>query len=339
MTRTAVVLFSGGLDSSLAVRLLQSQNLRVVGFHHTSVFGHSTLDGKPQPHVLAAAEELGIELHVEDSSEALLDLVRSPTYGHGKHLNPCIDCRIQKIQAADAYRISAGADFLATGEVLGQRPMSQNRQALERIDEACGVGDLVLRPLSAAHLGPTLPEQRGWVDRGRLAGIQGRSRTGQLQLAREYDVTQYSAPAGGCLLTEAGFCRKLSDLLEHEDDVSVDDISILRVGRHFRLNEAVVAISGRDEEENLWIGRLSRSGDLLLSTAERPGSTVLTRGSTVGEDVLRTAAGLAVHYSKFRESGSAEVLCQSAGAADPQRRLLDVRAVDPTELQNTAAPA
>ncbi|MFW5857472.1 MAG: hypothetical protein ACOCX4_06310 [Planctomycetota bacterium] len=360
MTRTAVAMFSGGLDSCLAAAVVRAQGVRVVLFHMKSVFARSGLDGTPHPEVTAAAEALGLGLHAEEWTDELLGLVRAPAHGLGKHRNPCIDCRIATIRHAEAHRVRIGADFLVSGEVLGQRPMSQNRNAMAQIDKATGLADRLLRPLSARFLDPTLPEREGWVDRDRLPAIRGRGRQEQIRLAAALGVARYGAPAGGCLLTEALFCRKFDDLLAHRPDADAGEMRLLAVGRHFRLDPQTRAVSGRDEGENDWLERLTRPGDRLYQTVQEPGSIILLRtdppppGAADAEPsgpaatappveapdaaAVRTAAGLAVHYSRNRTRGTADVEERAAG--DPPgagRRLDAVESVDPTTLDNPAA--
>ncbi|MFH0911565.1 MAG: tRNA 4-thiouridine(8) synthase ThiI [Planctomycetota bacterium] len=340
--RTAVSLFSGGLDSALAACLVKEQGVRVVAFHLVNAFGRMAADGGAHPGVRAGAKEAGVELHVENSTEDMIRMVRAPRYGFGKHLNPCIDCRMNTLLRAEAFRGEIGADFLVSGEVLGQRPMSQNRQALELIDRKTGLGEILLRPLSARLLAPTKPEREGWVERERLLAIRGRSRTEQLALARRYGLTKYGAPAGGCLLTDANFCRKLKALMAERPDFTAADIGLLRVGRHFRAPPASPGalpariVSGRDHAENLLLELLAREGGLLFQAAAAPGSLVLLRPA---EDPAhrQAAAGLAVYYSKLREEGHGDVEVRSPGQAPGAGAIeRQVLRIEPSSLANLA---
>jgi hypothetical protein len=310
MTHKAVALFSGGLDSSLAARVVMEQGVEVTGFHLVSAFCRSTLSGEVHPDVAAAAAELGLALHCEDSTEDMLRMVRGPEHGFGKNLNPCLDCRINMLRRADRYRASVGADFLVSGEVLGQRPMSQNRNALELTLKRSGLEDRLLRPLSARLLEPTLPEREGWVDRESLPRIRGRSRKEQLALAARYGLTRFGAPGGGCLLTDAQYCRRLQDLLAEEEaagrPITQNDLQLLRVGRHLRPDPRTRLVSGRDHEDNLNLHSLARPGDRLFQAVENPGSLVLLRPGEAREH-WPLAAGLAVRYSRNREAGVADV--------------------------------
>lgn len=332
--RTAVALFSGGLDSSLAVALIREQGVRVVAFHLVSAFCRCTLSGGVDPEIAAAAAELGVTLHTEDATENMLAMVREPRHGFGKHLNPCIDCRINTILRADAFRRSIGADFLISGEVLGQRPMSQNRGAMELIERRTALRDVLLRPLSAQLLEPTLPEREGWVARERLGALKGRGRTEQLAMAARFGLAKYGSPAGGCLLTDAGYCRKLADLLEGGALCDANDLMLLRVGRHFRAGAGARLVTGRDFDENCALETLARPGDRLYQAIQSPGSVVLVRPGGNPRDAI-CAAGLAVYYSKNRDRGSADVQVRTVGE-EREEVLRSVFACPPETLQNIA---
>ncbi len=335
--RRAVALFSGGLDSALAVCLVRDHGVEVIAFHLVSAFCRQGPEGGVHPQVVELADEIGVPLHTENATDQMMDMVRRPAHGFGRHLNPCIDCRIQAFRRADAYRREIGADFLVSGEVLGQRPMSQTRQALELIDRRTRLGDLLLRPLSARCFPPTLPEREGWVDRKRLLDLRGRSRTEQLALAAQYRLQAYDSPAGGCRLTDPEFCARLQDLVNRETEVQEEDIQLLRTGRHFRLDERVRVICGRDHSENLRLEALARAGDRLFKTVQRPGSVALLRP---GDDPCheRTAAGLAVYYSKNRTASRADVEQRCPGQATGQGDTLPgVPAVDPGSLVRVGA--
>lgn len=244
-TPKAIALMSGGLDSTLAARIVKDENVEVVGLHLTSPFACHT-------EVQKNAEAVGIPLLLRDKGEAYLDLVKSPKYGYGRAVNPCIDCRIFMFQLAEAVREEQGADFIVTGEVLGQRPMSQRRDAMNVIDRDSHMQRRILRPLSAQLLPPTIAEEAGWVRREKMLAVSGRGRHVQLELARKLGITDFPNPSGGCLLTEIEFAAKLRDFFQNDD--SGDRLvraRLLRHGRHFRVGEKTRVIVGRDHGENV----------------------------------------------------------------------------------------
>ncbi len=287
MSIKAVALFSGGLDSQLAVLLVQEQGVEVVGITFATPFF------TPETAV-KAAEQLKIPLEVEDFTEEHMVVVKNPAYGYGKNLNPCIDCHALMVRKAGQYMEKIGAQFIITGEVLGERPKSQNFKALGIVEKESGYPELVLRPLSAKHLPPTIPEQKGWVDREKLGDIQGRSRKPQMAMAEKYGLKEYPTPAGGCLLTVEGFSQKLKDLLSENPDPHRLDIELLKVGRHFRLAPGVKLVVGRNHEENKKIKSLAREGDRILHALDIPGPTALYKG---GAEHIQLAAAVTARYS------------------------------------------
>lgn len=315
----AVALLSGGLDSQLAVRLMLAQGVGVQCLTSVSIFHASTVPGAAAPPdtrhpAVAAAERLGIPIILTDTNQAMLDLVRHPKHGHGKNLNPCVDCRIMLLRRAHERMRQTGADFIVTGEVLGQRPMSQRRWSLDLIEREAGVVGLVLRPLSAKLLPPSRPELDGLVDREKLLAIRGRSRLEQMALAAGLGLTDYPTPAGGCLLTDPNFSFRLAELLRHGEP-QLDDVELLRVGRHFRLDQRTKAVVGRLEPENYVLERLARPGDLLLDAADFTGPTVLLRGDTSDQNI-KAAAALTIKYGKARTQPSARVVVRMAGTPE-----------------------
>lgn len=248
MNYSCVALISGGLDSALAARLMLEQGISVYGLYLSMSWGCCQKD-KAQK----AAQQLGIPLMVLGVGDAYLDVVRSPKYGYGSGMNPCIDCRIYMFHIAKRYMQELQASFVVTGEVLSQRPMSQRRTPLGTIETHSGLEGLLLRPLSARLLAPTKPELNGIVDRNRLLTLSGRSRKPQLALAAQYGITEFSAAAGGCLLTDEGFAQKTRDLFSHETKPKTKDMELLAIGRHFRVGPATKVILGRNELENLML--------------------------------------------------------------------------------------
>jgi len=285
----ALALFSGGLDSILAAKLLQRQGIDVECITFETPFFSAD---KARAGVFHAALPI---LHVFDITEDHLTMLRSPRYGYGKNMNPCIDCHTLMLKKAGEFMASMGAGVLVTGEVLGQRPMSQTRQSLHIVAKNSGYQDRILRPLSAKLLPVTKMEQEGLVDREQLWDIQGRGRHRQMEAAVEFGIKEYPAPAGGCLLTDAMFSKRLKELFAH-DDFTIPSIHLLKAGRHFRINEGVKVIVGRHHRDNALIERYGKSSDIVLHTAHFPGPTTLTPGNTSPEE-LRIAASLCVLYS------------------------------------------
>ncbi|MDD4908985.1 MAG: 7-cyano-7-deazaguanine synthase, partial [Candidatus Omnitrophica bacterium] len=232
----AIALLSGGLDSILAARLILEQGIEVEGVHFTTVFYGDADYEQASGVAQKAAARLGIGLKIFEISENLIEIVKHPRHGYGANMNPCIDCHTLMFAKAGQYMWQSGASFLVTGEVLGERPMSQHKQALKTIEKESELEGLILRPLSAKLLEVTVPERQGWVDRDKLEAIQGRSRKMQMELADKFNITEYPNPAGGCLLTDPMFSGRLRDLIKHKIDFAVYDIRLLKLGRHFRLN-------------------------------------------------------------------------------------------------------
>ena len=240
-------LLSGGLDSQLAVRVLERAGAYVEGVSFSTPFFDCTAARR-------AAAALGIRLHVVDFTDDVIALIENPPHGFGGAMNPCIDCHAAMIRRAGEMLAERGFDFVATGEVQGQRPMSQNRQSLGVVERSSGLAGRLVRPLSARLLAPTVPETEGRLDRNMLLDISGRARNRQIALAAEFGIKEYPSPAGGCKLTEAGFCRKLRDLKDHEGLGDRRLVELLAVGRRFRLPDGSSVILGRDRAENALLG-------------------------------------------------------------------------------------
>lgn len=261
MTRPhAIVLFSGGLDSLLAVKVLMEQGIEVTGFHVILPFIPSDTDVETlEPS--RYARDLGIRMIYHSAEAEYLQMLKNPAHGYGKHINPCIDCKIYCIRkGADCMR-ETGADFVATGEVVGQRPMSQLKHMLRHIEKESGIEGRLLRPLCAKLMKPTIPEQQGLVDRDRLLDFNGRGRGRQMDLAKKYGITDYASPAGGCLFTDTFIAPRVRDLLEHQPDVTSDDIFLQTVGRHFRLSDSFRIVVSRNQSENLILEKFKNTAD------------------------------------------------------------------------------
>ncbi|MBD3246179.1 MAG: hypothetical protein GF333_04125 [Candidatus Omnitrophica bacterium] len=287
----ALVLFSGGLDSILAAKLIQRQGIEVEGVHYVTPFT-SKQRGHPEE-VGRIAERNGIPCHIQQIGEEYFSIITHPAYGVGKHANPCIDCRIFMLRKAQERMRAQGAGFLVTGEVVGQRPMTQQKHCLNRIDKHSGLKGLVLRPLSAELLKETLPEIRGWVRREELCAVSGRGRKRQFALAEEFGVTEYFPPAGGCLLTSAGFCSRLKDLLAH-GNLNLRNVEVLKTGRHFRLTPQYKLVVARDERENRYLAGYARYGDTVV-TAREAGPYALGIGEA-NRDAVRLSRRIVARY-------------------------------------------
>jgi tRNA-uridine 2-sulfurtransferase len=291
----AVGLLSGGLDSALAARLLLDHNIDVVGLHLESPTACRS-------DVREVAKDLGIPLVVRPKGEEYLRLLRHPRFGYGRNMNPCIDCRVFMLQLGRPYLEEFGAQFLFTGEVVGQRPMSQTMPSILRIDRHSGLEGLVLRPLSAQLLPETEPERRGWVDRSRMLAIQGRGRTEQMALAARFGLRHYQSPGGGCLLTDARFSAKLHDLFVHQPEAqtTMDDVALLRLGRHVRVADHAKVVLGRDREENGRLSAFANADRWLVTPDGFPGPTALVCGPRTPE-LAAAAASLIARYARAPE--------------------------------------
>jgi tRNA U34 2-thiouridine synthase MnmA/TrmU len=293
----AIALLSGGLDSTLAILLLRRQAIEVTAVTFLTHFGCDIGDSSScSSDSSSNAAKYGFTVKLCHLSDKFIDIVKNPKFGHGKNMNPCIDCRILMLREAKTLMEMTGADFVATGEVLGQRPMSQRRDVFPRIDREAGLEGYVLRPLSAKLLKPTVPELEGLVDRERLCGFQGRSRKPQMALAKELGLTDYPAPAGGCLLTEPNYSYRLKELIEHKPDPDARDLMLLRLGRHFRTPGGRKVVVGRDMEENERLRPLTEDGDFNM-WVEGFGSPLACLEVGATEDDIRMAAALCARYS------------------------------------------
>jgi tRNA-specific 2-thiouridylase len=303
----AVALYSGGLDSSLAIISLLRQDVEVKAVTFLNHFGCEISDRSScSKNPFSAAEKFGFEVKLSHLSGKFIDIVKKPKFGHGKNMNPCMDCRILMLKEAREFMEMTGAKFIITGEVLGQRPMSQRRDALDIIDREAGLKGQILRPLSAKLLRPTIAETGGIVNRDMLYGFSGRSRKPQIALAKEFGLVDYPAPAGGCLLTEPNYSYRLRELLDHDLDPSLTDFHLLRIGRHFRLDRGCKIAVGRNKAENESLRGLSEYNDYILKVIGYGSPVTLVRGN-ISEDQLTTAASICARYSDARDLYNVEV--------------------------------
>jgi len=309
----AIALLSGGLDSTLAILVMLRQGIEVTAVTFLNHFGcdfsdRSSCSRNPFP----AAEQFGFCVKLCHLSSQFLDIVKSPKFGHGKNMNPCIDCRILMLREAKELMDLTGADFVVTGEVIGQRPMSQKKNTLAMIDKEAGVKGYVLRPLSAKLMPVTIAEEKGFVRREMLYDFSGRSRKPQIALARELGLTDYPAPAGGCLLTEPNYSYRLRELLSHTPDPSLDDLHLLRLGRHFRFSPQCKAIVGRDERENSALESFDDKENYLLRVEGVGSPTTLLSGQGA-ENFIPLAASLCARYSDAKHLPEIEVTIIKGG--------------------------
>jgi len=316
----AIALVSGGLDSSLAAKVVMEQGIELEALNFMTVFCTCTSREETCLASQKAVEALGIPLKILNVSEEYLDVVKHPKHGYGSNMNPCIDCRIFMLKKARAYMEKTGAAFIVTGEVLGQRPMSQRRDAMRLIEKEAELDGLILRPLSAQLLPPTTPEKEGWVEREKLLKIQGRSRKPQIELAVHFGIRDYPCPAGGCLLTDPGFAKRMKDLILHQPDFSLNDVHLLKMGRHFRLSTKSKLVVGRNEEENQKIQTFSQEGDILFKVARFPGPLSLLRGEGQ-EGEIEKAGAITARYSKAKDLKKVEILYRRM-KGDGERSLL-----------------
>jgi tRNA-uridine 2-sulfurtransferase len=286
----AIGILSGGLDSTLAVKVIQEQDIEVLGITFvTPFFG-------PEAGI-EAGKKAGIEIRVIDISEMHLEMLKNPRYGYGSQMNPCIDCHGLMLREAGKIMEREGAAFLFSGEVLGQRPMSQRRDSMRSVEKLSGYPGRILRPLSAKLLPPTLVEQEGLVDRNRLLDIQGRSRRRQKELAEYYGITDYPQPGGGCMLTSEGFGKRLRELFRIRPGATVRDVEIIKWGRAFLLPGMSICTVGRQLSDNQKMESLVRDKDVFLRPVDYPGPTCLVLSPEDPAKELETAAALVAAYS------------------------------------------
>ena len=320
--RKAVALISGGLDSLLAAKVILDQGIRVEGINfftgfcvegHTHAIRNRDRDRPKRNNALWVAEQLGIKLHIIDIIEEYKDIVANPKHGYGANLNPCLDCKIFMVQKAREWIDRHGFDFIITGEVIGQRPKSQRKVTMPVIASESGADDLLLRPLCARRLPETRPEREGWVDRDRLFAFQGRSRKPQIALAEQFGFEDYAQPAGGCcFLTDAQYSNKLTDLWRTRGDrrYELDDIMLLKVGRHLRPRPHFKMIIGREDGENRFLEGYRKQFTHLTITSHN-GPLVLIDGTAAEED-LELAAQIAARFSQGRNAARVDVEIHTA---------------------------
>jgi tRNA-uridine 2-sulfurtransferase len=324
--RKAVALISGGLDSLLAAKVIQDQGIHVEGINfytgfcvegHTHAIRQKDKNKRKRNNALWVAEQLGIKLHIIEVIEEYKDIVLNPKHGYGQNLNPCLDCKIFMVNKAQAWAWMEENqfDFIITGEVIGQRPKSQRKETMPIIARESGADDRLLRPLCAKNLPPTLAEREGWVNREQLYGFHGRTRKPQIALAKEFGFEDFAQPAGGCcFLTDKSYSAKLKDLWQSRGERSyeLDDIMLLKVGRHLRPKPNYKIIISREEGENNYLSGY-RKDFTSIRTLSHQGPIALVDGAPTEDDLIH-AATLVARYSQGRDAEKVEVeISEKAG--------------------------
>ena len=321
-----IVMLSGGLDSTLAAKLMIEQGLDVIAYNMTSMFCTCTpKKGGCNSLAVQMAKQLGIEIVVQAKGDDYLEIVRKPRFGYGSGLNPCMDCRTYTFEKAKELMKERGAVCIVTGEVLGQRPMSQRMKAMELIERAAGLEGKVLRPLSA-HLFPeTEVEKAGIIDRSKLLAIKGRGRKEQIELAKDKDLMGFSCGTGGCLLTDQNMKKKMLDLYAHHEKVTMPDVRRLRYGRHFRFPGKIKVILGRNEAENQQLAMERRDTEFTAMPIDIPGPTVLVE-ALPSQKMVELAANMMAAFAK--SSDGQPILIELSDSNGKRQITIPVKAID-----------
>jgi tRNA-uridine 2-sulfurtransferase len=324
----AIALFSGGLDSALAILLVMQQGIEVTALTFLTHFesdikDRSTQGSDPNP----ISKKFGFKIILGHLGEDFIKIVKSPKFGHGKNMNPCVDCHIMMLKEAKRYMELVGADFVITGEVISQRPKSQFRNMLNAVEKESGLKGYLVRPLCAKLLNETIPEKEGLLDRSKLEDINGRSRKRQMEMAEKFGLEDYPSPASGCLLTDRSYSNRLRDLFEHNDKIDFNDLNLLRVGRHFRLDEHTKVIVGRNEKDNDKIEKYAGENHLILEALDT-GSPIVIYSSSKGEERLKDAAAITARYCDDKDKDEVEITILNK---DDSRKIRVVPA-DPDEF-------
>jgi tRNA U34 2-thiouridine synthase MnmA/TrmU len=324
----AVGLFSGGLDSTLAIKLITEQEIEVTALHFFSPFCTCNKKGCGFT-VKEMVTQLDVDFRAKFLGEEYLSLVKKPKYGYGKNLNPCIDCRILIFKKAKELMHKIKASFVITGEVLGQRPKSQYKRALSIIEKESGLEGLVVRPLSAKLLAPTIPEKKGWINRDKLLDFWGRTRKPQIKLANIFGINNYPCASGGCLLTEPSFCKRVKDLLEYKE-FNLRNVELLKVGRHFRITPFFKLIVGRNEGENKKLLKLAHKSDVLLEPKDSKGPIGIGRGKL--NNSIKILCSQILAYYVHHSNGKIKVAVKVVG--EKKEELTAVERIDEGRLEN-----
>ncbi|MCX6090868.1 MAG: 7-cyano-7-deazaguanine synthase [Candidatus Atribacteria bacterium] len=340
----AIALFSGGLDSTLAIKIIQNQGIEMIALHFIIPFDYTKKQKERQLAARRVSQKFGIEFLEVPLREDFLDIIKSPRYGFGKNLNPCLDCKILMLKRAKEIMDEKGAQFIVTGEVLSQRPKSQFLWGLNIIDRDSELKGIILRPLTAKHLPPTVAELQGWVKREDLYNFSGRVRKPQFELAVKFGITDYPTPAGGCLLTDPLFSRRVKDLLD-TGTLTMENAELLKLGRHFRITSWYKLIVGRDESENNLLLQYAKKGDVIFQPENGKGPTGIGKGCVdyYGEQI---SGGIIAHYTKSPDllisilekegEGSREkvILCEHLKEEEVAQFRIETRTVPPEKTVN-----
>lgn len=290
----AIVLFSGGLDSLLAMRMIKDSGVSLFAVNFVSPF--CQCNRKDGCSAVAHLKKAGIDYRVVSMKDEYLDIVINPKFGRGSNMNPCIDCRILMFKKAKEIMREVGADFIITGEVLGQRPMSQHGRQLKLIEKVTGLSGFILRPLSAKLLPKTTPEKKGWVKKEILLNLSGRIRSPQIKMAEDLNINDYPCPSGGCLLTDPGFSRRIKDLMKYSK-LTIREVEFLKAGRHFRITDELKLIVGRNEKENQYLLDLAKGKDVCFAPKDVAGPIAVARGIGGNKALERICASIVSRYS------------------------------------------
>lgn len=329
----ALGLLSGGLDSILATEIVQKQGVHVVAFNVKSPFCLCKKNGCA---AVDASKQLKIPLKIVAAKEDYLRMLRKPKHGYGRNMNPCLDCRIFLFKKAKKYAKEIGADFIFTGEVLDERPMSQHYEALRLIEKESGLRGKVLRPLSACLLPETEAEKKGYIDRNKLLNIKGRSRKPQLKLAEEFNIKDFPCPAGGCLLTYEQYANKVRDLFEYKKRISMEDIALLKIGRHFRYYKNKIIVGRNQEENNILIARKARD-EMTFELPDIVGPTTILQGPKT-KKAIEIAAQLTAFFSDSKSNEvkvnyGKEKLTKPLQVIVPSREIVDSLRIDNKKIK------
>ena len=321
---TALAMISGGLDSILAAKLVKEQGIEVIGICFKSHFFS-------EKNALKMVKQIDIPLEVVDFSDEHFEMVKNPKHGHGKNMNPCIDCHAMMMRYCGELLEKFHADFIITGEVLNQRPMSQNRSALDIVKNESGIGRKILRPLCAKNLNPTEMEINGLIDREALMDIKGRNRKVQMELAEKWGILDYPSPAGGCKLTEPNYSIRLRELVEHKEEISKKDLELLKIGRHFRVSKDAKIISTRTGEEGELLKQFLTEDDLIFLATDYTGSMVVIIGKATNEDI-EFAAKISGRYCKGKDDKIISI--RYGRYAHPLNKTIDTEPATEEEIGN-----
>ncbi len=315
-------MISGGLDSALALCMMQDQGIQVFGLHYILPW-----EEKRKRNAQAVAQELRIPLRTIWLKEKFFEMVKNARYGYGTGINPCIDCRIFTFRLAQKYMKSLGAHFVFTGEVLGQRPMSQLKDSLKIVEERSGLKGILLRPLCARFLEPTIAEKEGWINREKLLDISGRSRKKQYALLKKYRIKHTTQPAGGCILTDKNFACRVRDLLKYGYR-DFCDVKVLSLGRHFRLTKKHKAIAGRNQRENNKMLKYTHAEDMIVEFEKHSGPTVVLQGKNPSRAMIKKAGGIVQYFSRFKNESPLEVIYFQKGQKREKKKIVAAEMFD-----------